>query len=108
MSAWMPAPPPESEPAMVRTRPFGLDLLWLKSNEYSLAARAGSASAITPEITATASAPAAMASKAPSGVMPPIATNGTRTALRTLRNVSSPTCWVTALVSVVKMLPMAI
>src|SRR5262245_19889735 len=23
MSAWMPAPPPESEPAMIRTRPLG-------------------------------------------------------------------------------------
>src|SRR4051812_46247705 len=34
MSAWMPAPPPESEPAMMRTRPFTRGLSWRGSHPY--------------------------------------------------------------------------
>ena len=75
-SAWIPAPPPESLPAMVRTLPRGNPSRRLKRSASSAAARPGSRLSRTAEMTAMASAPASMTGAALSRLMPPMATIG--------------------------------
>jgi hypothetical protein len=79
----------------------------VRRSRKCLVAPAGSGAAHTAEITATASAPAAMTSAALSRVMPPIPTSGTGRCGRSALTSSGPTSWNPSLVPVGKMLPTA-
>ena len=104
-SAWIPAPPPESEPAIVMTLVASGVFLLLKSRASSFAARAGVGSSEMAEMTASESDPASRASAAFTRLIPPMATSGILTARRTLFKVSRPTNSASSLVLVGKMLP---